>query len=413
MLPTGLEDTYLAIFRRMMSLPRTTRDLIQTCFLWALNSKEIDTSEFIDGVSLKHKMSSEPTSVYRVNELQEITFGLLTIGNRFFGRVRPIHFSLQEFYMRPSQKHPPDLQELLPEPDAANAKMAIMCLQHLLLDQDPPELFSTCIFYCAKWFDNYIRSLTTIPEELWNILDRIFLHEPESMKRIMACKYPSQDHDGAEFVCLGNPRSLDRTTFMRCTGLDLVPAIWSRYKEVEETPRDFPADYLFLAAALSLDDILNNIISQGIYINRATPDRWTALHLADLSTLDPTFPVFIERSGTSVTKILLDAGADWNFDARHIPSERPREEYKTPLNDALYHNHYPKIKTIVRHGSFNFATYMKSAPLKDGAGYIKVLIEQGADINQRDEYGDTALQIAIEDGREDCVKVLEELGGAK
>lgn len=38
---------------------------------------------------------------------------------------------------------------------------------------------------------------------------------------------------------------------------------------------------------------------------------------------------------------------------------------------------------------------------------------QGADMNQRDEYGDTALRIARDDGRQDCVEILEELGAVE
>jgi ankyrin repeat protein len=52
---------------------------------------------------------------------------------------------------------------------------------------------------------------------------------------------------------------------------------------------------------------------------------------------------------------------------------------------------------------------MKTIPAKC-ADYIRMLVAQGADINQRDEYGDTALRIARDDGRQGCVEILGELG---
>lgn len=52
---------------------------------------------------------------------------------------------------------------------------------------------------------------------------------------------------------------------------------------------------------------------------------------------------------------------------------------------------------------------MKTIPTKC-ADYIRILVAQGGNINQRDEYGDTALRIVRDDGRQDCVEILEELG---
>ena len=55
---------------------------------------------------------------------------------------------------------------------------------------------------------------------------------------------------------------------------------------------------------------------------------------------------------------------------------------------------------------------MKTIPAKC-ADYVRILVTQGADINMRDEYGDTALRIARDDGRQDCVEILEELGAVE
>lgn len=407
LLPVELEDTYLKMFRKINALPQTTRDLAQVCFLWAFNAKEVlDSGTFVDAVSLAHKNDSQQKTPYNAHVIEEVTFGLLTVSIIVFKRVRPIHFSLQEFVIHPRRSHPPDLQNFLPDAENANAKLAILCIQHLILDVEAQDTFFTCLIYCGKNFDSHILSITTtIPADLWAILDRIFLTEPELMKRLLRWKFPSQSFNYPNHVCIGNPKEISPAMFMRVTSLHKIPAIWNRYKDAGQTPQDYPRDYLFLAALLRMNDIVKDIISQGIYINTATMDRHTALHYAIWDPLEGR-----DETDFSTMQILLDAGADWNFDARHVPCGHPREDYLSPINLALSHpDHYAAVQPMVKHHSFNFATYMKTIPV-DGADKIRVLIERGADINQRDEYGDTALQIAREDGRQDCVEILKDLG---
>jgi hypothetical protein len=404
LLPAGLEDTYVSIFRKMNSLPQTTRTLVQLCFLWALNAKVVLTSgTLVDAVSLAHKTTSRQAKPYDAHILNEVTFGLLTIGIIPIIRVRTIHFSLKEFVTDPNANHPDNLRGFFPDTETANAKMAIMCLQHLTSDAEPQDFFETCLSYCAEHFDGHIQSLTIIPEELWKLLDCIFLERPEMLKRILAWKWPSQAWDYPNIACMGNPKSVDPDVFMRCTKLHEIPAIWSRYRVADRSLQDYPNDNIFLATLFGLDDVLQKIIAQAVTINRATADRFTALHLA--------IGVMSEDSEqtSSAVKILLDAGADWNYDARHVPSGNPREDYQTPLNAALLHQAYAAVKIIVKHESFNLATYMKTIPVKC-ADYVKILVTHGADIHQRDKYGDTALRIVRDDGRQDCVEVLEELG---
>lgn len=407
LLPAGLEDAYVSVFRKMNALPQTARTLAQLCFLWALNAKVVlNSGTFIDAVSLAHKTTPQQTKPYDARILKEVTLGLLTIENFVFIRVRTIHFSLKEFVIDPNANHPDDLRDFLPDTETANAKLAIMCLQHLMSDAEPHDIFDTCLKYCAEHFDDHIQSLTTIPEELWRILDCIFLERPEVLKRILAWKWPSHPWDYPNIACMGNPKTVDPEVFMRITKLHGIPAIWSRYRVADRSVRDYPKDNIFLATLYGLDDILEKIISQGANINKATADRLTALHLALWA---------MSKDGeqtSSAVKILLDAGADWNYDARHLPSGIPREDYQTPLNGALLHQAYTGVKIIVNHESFNLATYMKTIPEKC-ADYIRIMVAQGADTNQRDEYGDTALRIARDDGRQDCVEILEELGAVE
>ncbi|OKL57097.1 hypothetical protein UA08_07557 [Talaromyces atroroseus] len=413
MLPTDLENTYLSMFRRMItSYPQTTKSLIQMCFLWGLYTKEtIDNETLVDAVSLKYKMAGEDKNPYDGFMLNKLTNGLLQLNRFGMDDVRPIHFSLKEFATNPRTEHPPELHEVLLNNDAANAKMAIMCLQHLLAEVEPLDMiWGTCLGYCGRHFDSHIQSITTVPEELWNMLDYIFIKEPAKMKRILSFRYPSHVINFPNWTCLGDP-VLDPTMFMRLTSLHKMPSIWSRYKDADETKRDYSKDYIYLAAAVGLEEILRNIIAQGVNVNKATRDGLTALQLAlDLGSEDP-------RDSLSCAEILLDAGADWNFVNKmssKIYTNLTDAEDHTPLNYAIFAGRHLAVQLVIGHKTFNFANYMKTIPKKRHEEYIKYLVEQaGVDINQRDEYGDTALTVAKEDGREDCVKILEDLGAVE
>jgi hypothetical protein len=253
-------------------------------------------------VSLEAKLSEDRKEKYGWMEIEGATKQLI-IGPGYWGRVRPLHFSFKEFILNPECPIPVELQCYIPDSDTANARIAIMCLQHMMAEKVPPgDMLSTGLFYCGAYFDHHIRELATLPDELLNLLDRLFNNEPHKFLRILAWRWPLAHENYPDISCPGSPSSMDPVFFMQCTQLDKVPAIWSRYSNGKEPLKSYPEGYLSLAVAAGLEDHAREIIAQGADVNRVDAGEFTPTHLA----CGPNTPL-------SMLKIIVDGGADINL----------------------------------------------------------------------------------------------------
>jgi hypothetical protein len=385
----------------MSRLPQTSRLLAQRCFLWAFHTKILISSDkFIDAVSLEHKISGNKFR-YKARDLEKVTFKLLTIEVFGFVRVRPVHFSVQEFFEEAASKAPAECQDFFPESDIAQSKLATMCLQHLLVDAPPAELLDSILTYCASYFDSHIRSLKTIPGEVIEVLDQLIWKEPEKLRKILAFRFGALSDRYPDLHPPGNPESIDPNFFLKSTKLDHVPQLWSRYADPDIEKRPYPESYLHIASFVGLESVVLSLVSQGANVNRVDTDRLSPLHVASL-----------EDGHIGTLRILLAAGADWNLDARDVPSDNP-DEYEPPLVFALRYTTNPAVIDCFLNGkTFNFATCMRSLK-EDEVRFVKKLLDRGADVNQRDEHGKTAVEIARELKFSNVAELLLERGAGE
>lgn len=391
MLPTGLQETYVQVFQKMNMLPKTSRSLAQKCFLWAFHAKRLlSSSEFIDAVSLENKIHYHDGSQlpqYSSHDINETTFNLLQVSVLGLPRVRPIHFSVQEFFMNfKSAKIPQECQDFFPTQEEANAQLAVLCLQHLLMGVPAAESLDSILFYCASFFDSHIRSLTTMPQALMDLLDHLFWKEPHQLLRILSLRWPISHHKYPDVDCPGHPRSADPNFFLRCTKLDTVPQIWSRYSDAES--HQYPHDYLHLASLAGLEDIVRAIVSRGdVDINRTDAEQLSALHYA------------IEAAECGIIRVLLDSGADWNLNPIN-------GGFGSPIQLAVMRGNQKVITCFVeRKDIFNLAVFIRSMD-KDNPKAVTTLLDCGADVNQLDETGHSPLEVAIGAGYVETAQLL-------
>ncbi|KAL1969964.1 hypothetical protein VTN77DRAFT_7474 [Rasamsonia byssochlamydoides] len=398
MLPTGLYATYVRVFQKMSMLPKTSRALAQKCFLWAFHAKELlNSSQFIDAVSLENKIQyhdGSPLQQYSAQDIKQVTSNLLQIYALGLPRVRPIHFSLREFFMDATSANiPQECQDFFPTQEEAHAQLAVLCLRHLFVEAPPADLSSTVLFYCAKFFDSHIRSLTTVPQTLIDLLDRLFWKEPRQLLRILSLRWPISHHKYPDVDCPGHPRSVDPNFFMRCTKLDTVPQIWSRYFSDAES-RQYPQEYLHLASLVGLEDIVRAIVSRDdVDIDRTDALKWSPLHYACVD------------GQCGVVRLLLDSGADWNLNCD--PNDR---DYESPIQVAIRAGN-PKVIDcfIERKDIFNLAVFVRSMG-EDNHKAMKTLLDRGAEVNQLDEAGHSPLEVAISAGFVETAKLLVTYG---
>lgn len=141
---------------------------------------------------------------------------------------------------------------------------------------------------------------------------------------------------------------------------------------------------------------LEQLISQKVNVNIIDERGYTPLMYA------------VEKGKFSSTQILLNAGADPNFVARTII-------LAVGSNDPSF------IQLLIKAGvdlniqcnGMNVFTPIVNLPHKYCKEIIELLLKAGANIDQRDDYGNSLLMLATYKGREDIIQILMNNGASK
>lgn len=273
---------------------------------------------------------------YDDSELMAVTKKLIRITNFGLLRVRPIHFSLKEFVVDSQLELPLEIRNMIPDKETANARMAIECLRHLLADIPNDDWMASILFYCGDHFDTHLRRLTTIPEEILQMLDRILFTEKHILLKILTWRWPVTIGDASrlEFTCVGNPQSIDPRFFLRCTKLEEIPIIRARYATIERI-KTYPDSYLHLATVTGLEDVVRELIEQGVDPNREDAGQVTPLQ----ALCDDTGKTEVLET---IVMMLLKAGADPD---KAKPGEKSPYEEAQRLNMDKYVQIINKFKS--------------------------------------------------------------------
>ncbi|MFK8397270.1 ankyrin repeat domain-containing protein [Pseudomonas sp. BGr12] len=173
----------------------------------------------------------------------------------------------------------------------------------------------------------------------------------------------------------------------------------------------------------SRDEIFEAIKIEDIELLTKTLDE----HPEDIEEPSPlhqgTLPLFVAVSQRWLpgVEVLLQAGAAPD---RARPSDRARIYDTTPLQRSVYDGSTEIVKALLKHNASPDQYYNNSKPLVAAAALrgthqalaqpsieiLQMLIDSGANINQRDSNGTTALMAAVKDGNLANVDFLLEHG---
>ncbi|GAD93834.1 conserved hypothetical protein [Paecilomyces variotii No. 5] len=283
-LPKDLDSMYIRMVSNIKALPRASSSLARRCILWVTYAKHLLTGselkELVSFMASPSKSSHHGDSLscsshkhYSSEDITNTCFGLLQM-DIDSEPVRPVHFSMQEVFSNPTLvKFPDDCRDFVLSPEQANVQLAVTCIR-ILLSED--SCWDDARRYCARYFENHILGLPTIPQELDNMVDSLLSADHEVFANILALRYPYRLE-----CCMGSPRKIEPSFFVRCTGLDRVPRIASRYPKVILSDR--PEEYLQLSCYLGMSDVLEAIIETGADLNYRDQVGYTALDCACLA----------------------------------------------------------------------------------------------------------------------------------
>lgn len=172
--------------------------------------------------------------------------------------------------------------------------------------------------------------------------------------------------------------------------LELVELIFKHFPEAINRIEDEGNPPIFVAIRSRNEDIFHFLIEKG----------------ADIKLVKEALDLSL-RGPIGVTAGLINAGADLN--------ER-NELNLTPVMAATFYREYEAVKLIAKAGAdlniisdqrYKSRTILIYAAMMQDAKLVKILLDAGADKTIRDDYGFTALDIAITYNNKEIIGLLK------
>ncbi|OWT42519.1 Ankyrin repeat protein [Pochonia chlamydosporia 170] len=325
-------------------------------------------------------------------------------------KLQLAHFSVKEYLT--SGRHDKDIGQIFRD-EVAEASIATVCIAYLLhLDQDIPIRQIREAFPLAEYSARYWMSHAAVAEartQNCNVcIEKFFCHHKSSYKNCYSLYRPDT--------------------------LFLLPGDYSRME---------PAPALYYASFGGLANAVQYLLSRGANVKAQGGSYGTALHAASHRGHEAVVKLLLdrgadveakgcacgqtplsraaERGHEAVVKLLLDKGAD--AEAKDDYGQTPLSwaglvegedatGHQTPLSLAAWNGHEAVVKLLLDKGADVEAkdeygrTPLSLAAWNGHEAVVELLLDRGADVEAKDEYGRTPLSLAAKNGHEAAVELL-------
>ena len=370
------------------------RELALNCLMWAIYAKEPLETEALQGAlaTTRECKSEQDAEIDQVDVILEACCGLLEESGDHLNRtIRPIHFSVQEFFTKPSQGSTNGgIWGLIANPSSAHVELSRICLVSLHLA--PSELLNLqseypFAVYAARFFDHHLFECGG-PENVLPLVDDVLSRDGvflSSLFQLRRMRTHLQWFGVYVYFDLDS-FPLSAGVIIYATQLYEIPSIRTRWAGSRP-----PENALHHASSAGLLSAVGRLLEQSYDVDERDSDGVAAIHYAS------------EGGHNGIVELLLSSGAEIDAQCR---------QYGTALQAASKGCHDKIVKLLLSKGADvntqggEFGSALAAASAGGHNKIVELLISKGADVNAQGGRFCTALAAASEGGHDKIVELL-------
>ncbi|OCK94501.1 uncharacterized protein K441DRAFT_636242, partial [Cenococcum geophilum 1.58] len=331
-LPNGLDDTYDRLVHRIECQIPYMRDLAINSLMCVIYAKEpLEARTLQAALATAGDKSERDARDYPVEVILDACCGLLEEANYDrLGTIRPIHFSVQEFFtdgLRGSIYG--GTWDSIANPASAHQQLSRICLRYL---QTAPSKLLEVHYkypfagYAAQFFDYHLFECGA-PDNILPLVDDVLSRDSAFLSSIFQLRKMRVHFRLFGGYTYKNPGSfpLSAGGIIYATRLYEISSIRTRW--AGSTP---PENALHHASSTGLLDAVGRLLEQGCDVNERDNDGVAAIHHAS------------EGGHDMIIELLLGKGADINAQGG---------DYGNALQAALHGGHDKTVELLLSKGA--------------------------------------------------------------
>ena len=398
-LPRGLDDTYARIVERIDGQQGYMRELVLNCFSWVFYAQRP-----LGTVDLQHALATKSGCKDLADlDLDEVDVILEACGNLLVEEssvIRPIHFSVQEFFTNPPRGVlQGSILEKIAEPSSMHESLARIYLQYVqfgVSNHPSPNgidlwyhLFKTPFArYAAQCFDSHILNCKDFTKDILDLLEELLRRDGSFLAAILQIRYLRDTT-----YLLEKPMDFDPTSFpvsastiIYGTHLYDIPYLRARW-----ATHDLPRYALHSASSVGLSSVVERLLTQGCDVDEMNGRGVRPIHFAARGGHLPIVELFMSR------------GADVNTQGGDFGSVLQAASFGG--RDSIVELLTSRGADVNAQGGF-YGNALQAASVQGYNSIIELLISGGADINTQGGYYGNALQAASAQRHKSTVELL-------
>jgi ankyrin repeat domain-containing protein 50 len=377
------------------------KTLALNCLMWIFYAKRpLRTNELQHALALATDSTCQMQTDIDVDKIEVIleACGNLLVEENY--SIRPVHYSVQEFFTNPPSKLPQrHIQESLADLEYVHSRLTNVCLRYIQLGmlskpcESEFDLYNRVRAaqfapYTAHWFDYHLSCCRNIPRDTLQLVDGL-LHQGGDFFAALLQIRNLQDESDIDTVL----RNFDQVSFAVSArtiiyGTRLFEIDYFRTLLADLPP---PEHALHQASSTGSVDAVKRLIEQGCDVNAGDGKNASPMYYASLKGHD------------KIVELLLSKGANINAQGG---------QYDNALQAASFRGYDKIIELLLSKGADinaqggQYGNALQAASFRGYDKIIELLLSKGADINaQGGSYGN-ALQAASYGGHDKTIELL-------